>query len=181
MTGQHDNPGDQPPIPRQGSSGRFAPRPETQLKRARACELAAQGLTYRAIAAEMGVDVHTAYGYVQDALKATLKEPAENLVRLESERIDFLYSRALEILERSHVTVSHGKVICDDTGQPIPDDGPKLAAIREMRTLRESFRKLRGLDSPSKVSIDAQNLGAEIGDMLAQLAGDTDGHPDDHT
>jgi hypothetical protein len=64
-----------------------------------------------------------------------------------------LYVAALEILEKEHVAISQGKVMKDDAGNPILDDGPRLAAIREMRMLRESFRKLYGLDAEKKVNI----------------------------
>ena len=47
--------------------------------------------------------------------------------------LDELYVAALEILEREHVAISQGKIMKDDGGTPILDDGPRLAAIREMR------------------------------------------------
>lgn len=91
---------------------------------------------------------------------------AGKLTALEEAELDELYAQTLRIIERDHLTVSHGKIIKDDDGNPLLDDGPKLAALREARAIRESFRKLKGLDAPSRVSVDAEKLGDEIKSLL---------------
>lgn len=177
MTEQQHNPNERP----RGSNGRFAEHPHTAERDGQAAGLRADGRTFQQIADALGyADKGEAWRAVQRAKTAILKEPVERLIQTEAERLDELYAEALEVLARDHVTVSHGRIVCDDTGAPILDDGPKLAALDRLVKIRESYRKLHGLDAPSKVSVDATHLGAEIGDMLAQLAGDTDGHPDDH-
>lgn len=121
---------------------------------AKAAELRAQGKSYRDIAEELGYyDRSHVWRQLQMAKKRVLKEPVENLISVEMQQLDALYVAALEILEREHVTVNQGHVVKGDDGQPILDDGPRLAAIREMRMLRESFRKLYGLDAEKKVNI----------------------------
>jgi hypothetical protein len=42
-----------------------------------------------------------------------------------------------------------------ETGQeePLADDGPKLAAIQVALRVRESYRRLHGLDSETKVNL----------------------------
>lgn len=120
--------------------------------------LKAEGKTYQQVADALGYyDRGHAWRGVQRARTAILREPAEHLMQVEAERLDEQYVAALAILEREHVMVSHGKVIYDEgTGQPIPDDGPKLAALREMRQIRESYRRLHGLDSPAKVDVGGE-------------------------
>ncbi|MFE3387346.1 hypothetical protein [Streptomyces anulatus] len=86
---------------------------------------------------------------------------------------------ALEVLEWDHIMVSHGKVVKDDDGVPLLDDGPKSAAIRELRTIRESYRKLFGADAPSRVFVDAQQLGAEISALFDRVDGDDGAAGDD--
>ncbi|NGO68531.1 hypothetical protein [Streptomyces boncukensis] len=140
--------------PARDGNGRFTRTPDTAERDAQAAQLRAHGRTYRQIAAELGyADPGNAWRAVQRALTAIVREPAEELRAVEAARLDDLYVAALEVLERDHPTVSHGKVIYDDNGDPIPDDGPKIQAIRELRAIRESFRRLEGLDAATKTEI----------------------------
>jgi hypothetical protein len=158
---------DQPREP----GGRFAYTLEATHRDAEAVTLRAQGLGFRQIADQLGyADKGEAWRGVQRARKTILQAPTEALIRVEAEQLDELYTAALEVLERDHVMVSHGRIVCDDDGEPLLDDGPKIAAIRELRGLRESYRKLFGLDAPSRVSVDAEKLGAEISNLLGSIS-----------
>ncbi|MEW2420451.1 hypothetical protein AB0911_07895 [Streptomyces nigra] len=107
--------------------------------------------------------------------KADVARPAvTKLIATESEELDALYTEACAILQRNHVTVSHGRVITwlnPDTGQeePLPDDGPKLQAIQVALRVRESYRKLHGLDQPAQVAVSGgvkyEVVGIETGDL----------------
>lgn len=108
-----------------------------------AARLRAQAKSYREIAAIQGVNVATAHNRVKRALAAVPVEAVADLRRVELERMDLLVAKAFDILEASHPYVSQGKVFYD-----LEDDGPKLQAIRELRQLSESRRKLLGLDAP---------------------------------
>jgi DNA-binding CsgD family transcriptional regulator len=144
--------------------GKFVRSLDTAKRNAEACDLKAKGWSYRRIAEHFGIDVHTAYNAVQNTLKETLQEPADNLRTLMLERLDAelvrlndLETAAREVLERHHVTVSNGQVVHLD-GEPILDDAPVLAAIdrllkidEQRRKNDESRRKLLGLDQPAKV------------------------------
>lgn len=121
---------------------------------AEAARLKEQGKTYQQIADELGYyDRGHAWRGVQRAKRAVLREPAERLIQVEAEQLDELYVAALAVLERDHLMVSQGHIIMGDDGRPLLDDGPKLAAIRELRAIRESYRKLYGLDAEKKVNI----------------------------
>lgn len=119
---------------------------------AQAARLKSEGKTYQQIADELGyADRGNAWRGVQRARRAVLREPAEELIAVEAARLDELYVQALDILEREHVMVSHGKIVVDaSTGEPLLDDGPRLAALRELRQIRESYRKLHGLNAPQR-------------------------------
>lgn len=133
--------------------GRFIDSPATAERDAQAARLRADGRTYQQIADELGyADRGEAWRGVNRARQSVLKEPAEALIRAEAAQLDELYVAALEVLERDHITVSHGEVVMHN-GEPVLDDGPKLAAIRELRQIRESFRKLHGLDAEKKVNV----------------------------
>lgn len=139
--------------PRDGS-GNFLYVNSSVQRDADASRLRSDGKTYQQIADALGYnDRGHAWRGIQRARRAILREPAEELIQVESARLDELYVAALDVLERDHITVSQGRVVKDDNGVPLLDDGPKLAALRELRQIRESFRKLHGLDQPAKVEM----------------------------
>ncbi|MGP3917668.1 hypothetical protein [Nonomuraea sp. 10N515B] len=162
--------------PTRDGNGRYDRDPDTARRDAEACRLRAQNLTYRQIAAELGVDVHTAYDAVQRGLRDTLQEPADEVRRLELDRLDELAQKAREVMLATHYLVSQGRVVrLTRGGAPLEDNGPALQAIDRLLRIQERRARLLGLDSPQRVSIDAQNLGEEIRDLIAALVtGDGD-------
>lgn len=154
---------------------RWVRRPETAERDAAAARLRADGRTFRQIADELGyASKGAAHDAVGRALHAIVAPDAEALRTREAARIDGLYEEALAVLDRTHYAHSGGRLILDPDEQPVIDDGPRLAAIRELRNLRESYRKLFGLDAPARVSVDAEQLGAEITGLLDTITADGD-------
>ncbi|MEU0207359.1 hypothetical protein [Streptomyces canus] len=143
------------------SMGRFTRTMASVRRDAATAEYLADhpGTTYEELAQRFG------YAHRSDAkkgierAKADVARPAiTRLIATESEELDALYTEAVAILQRNHVTVSHGKIITwlnPDTQEeePLPDDGPKLQAITVALRVRESYRKLHGLDQPAKQEI----------------------------
>jgi hypothetical protein len=156
------------------SMGRFTRTMASVRRDAATAEYLADhpGTTYEELAQLFG------YAHRSDAKKAIERAKADvarpavtRLIATESEELDALYTEACAILRRRHITVSHGKVIMwqnPDTGEdePLLDDGPKLQAIRVALDVRKAYEELHGLKQPSRVSIDAQQLGEEIGALL---------------
>jgi len=103
-----------------------------EQRRAEAIRLKLAGHGYRAIAATLGINVHTAYDDVQAVLDETRKQArndAEQERRLQLERIDLMVEKLTGLL----------------------DDREKAARAAEViRGLEERRAKLLGLDSPSK-------------------------------
>ncbi|MEU9792893.1 helix-turn-helix domain-containing protein [Streptomyces sparsogenes] len=145
---------EQPTEPSQprGPNGKWIYTPEGAERDAEAARLRARGLSYRAIAAELGVDLHTAHNAVKRALAAIVQEPAEDVRRMELERLDALYEAAMGVLEREHVTVSQGKIIYQGD-EPLLDDGPVLQAIDRLLRIQERRAKLLGLDAATKTQV----------------------------
>lgn len=165
--------GDDPMERLRNGKGRFDRSITTVERDAAAAGLRADGMNYQQIADELGYSGKgEAWRGVQRAKADVAREPVAKLIQTEAAQLDALYVAALEVLERDHVFVSHGRIVKDDDGNPILDDGPKLNAIRELRTIRESYRKLFGADAPSRVSVDAQQLGAEISALFDRVDGD---------
>lgn len=151
-------------------------RVKVALRRAKVLQMRAAGATLDQILAAFPDEYKTRAAVVQDvqrALMATVGEPAAELRALEAARLDMLWVKAMQVLQRTHVVVSGGKVVTvEENGQekPLQDDMPGLAAIRELRALSESRRKLFGLDAPSVVQVMSDDLiDAEIHRLREEL------------
>jgi hypothetical protein len=148
------NPPGNPQQDKRDGRGRYHRTLATAERDRQAAELFDQGWTYQAIADELGWDhKSSAIRAVRRAVREVVQEAGEAVLRTHINRLEYLYNAAVEILEGEHVVVSHGRIVYDEDGQPLHDSGPKLAAIREARASLESFRKLTGLDQPSKVNL----------------------------
>ncbi|MEI5100310.1 hypothetical protein RB200_19505 [Streptomyces sp. PmtG] len=147
--------------------GRYERTIETARRDAQAAELRAHGLTYRQIGQELGIDQHSAVDACRRAVREAVDGAGKNLINLEVVRLEAMYDEVLDILHREHYVVSHGQIVRDDTGAPLRDDEMKLKAVDRALRTRESFRRLLGLDAPSRVSVDAEKLGREITRLLS--------------
>lgn len=117
-----------------------------------AARLRGKRLTYREIGERQGVSYQTAWDRVQRAYKHARADATDVAREYERERLDKMYRKAEAIAEEEHYLTAHGKVVTHpETGEPLIDPMPKLAAYKEMRAVAESFRKLEGLDQPTKV------------------------------
>lgn len=147
---------------------------------AKAAQLRAQGMSYQAIADAMGWEAKsTAYRAVARALKDTLGEAPDEVRQLELERLDELWRKAYEVMNRDHLTVQHGKVVgrrvgierhddgiekLDHDGKTIPiyedllDDGPVLNAIDRLLRIQERRARLLGLDVPVKAHLTVHQV-----------------------
>lgn len=169
--------------PHNNNTGRFEPSQDTADRAAQAARLKADNprLSYQQIADAVGYNNKSdAWRAVQRCRDAVLREAGAELVAAEAAHLDDLFVEALEVLQRDHLTVSHGHIVKDDDGQTILDDGPKLAAIDRLLRIRESYRKLYGADAPSRVSVEAEQIGREIDRLLdTALAPGADGDDTD--
>lgn len=133
---------------------------------AHAARLRAQGKTYPEIARIMGCAQSTAHTRVWRAIRAAPVEDGTQLRDLELARLDELTAKAWEVLLADHPLVSNGRRFDD-----LQDSAPVLAAIRELRHLSESRRKLLGLDAPVKHDVKVSDaLDADIERLVAELA-----------
>ena len=131
--------------------GRYTDSLEGAERDAAAARLYREVRNYQKVADELGYSSKgDAWRAVKRCRSEVRQQAGAELIAVEAAELDQLYVRALDILDRDHVTVSQGRVMKDDNGLPLLDDGPKLAAIREMRSIRESYRKLLGLDAATK-------------------------------
>lgn len=153
-----------------------ATQAQVAQRRAKALQLRSERATLDEIREELGyssigavsVDLRRAYLAAQDKLA----DAAEAYREAEAAKLDALEEAAWRVLERDHVTVSHGKVIQvtnTETGAKIDllDDKPTLDAIATLLRISESRRKLYGLDSPDRtetgVTVRYEVTGVDLG------------------
>jgi DNA-binding CsgD family transcriptional regulator len=135
--------GDQPQQqsgPTHGPNGDFIATVETAERDAEAARLRSRGLSYRAIAAELGIDVHTAHDAVQRALQAIRAEGAVEARTIELQRLDGLWEAVLAVLERA-------------TTEPGTESDTRLKAVATLLKVQERRARLLGLDAETKVSV----------------------------
>jgi hypothetical protein len=140
---------------------------------ARALDLHYRGVTYRKIAAHLGwKNQASAFEAVRRAIADGYRLSAEDARRVEDERLDELVRAFSQVMGRRHyVATASGKIaLHPETGEPLIDDGPVIAAGLALLRVSESRRKLRGLDSPVKHevrTIDA--IDAKLFELADQM------------
>jgi len=162
-----------------GKDGRFTRTLEGAERDTEAARLKSRGLSYSQIARNLGYETESgAYKAVQRALAAVPAESVDELRRIQSEQIDALTARAIEILESTHYAYTvHGELVRGpegpngEPGEPLLDSAPTLAAIDRLIRLAERRSKLMGLDAPTRHEvITLDYLDAQIRAAAEELA-----------
>lgn len=145
-------------------------------RRAEAVDMRIAGASFKTIADKLGYK--TASAACQDVGRALEQAVAEQTRSVEAyreeelQRLDALLAEAWAILKRDHLTVSHGRIVYGDNGEPILDDGPTLQAIDRILKIQERRSKYLGLDAPTKVeAITIDSLDQAIAQLTAELEG----------
>lgn len=147
------------PVVRDGKN-RFRRTPEQAKRDAWAAERWSEGWTLVAIGKALGIGKSSAKEAVDRVLYAATSSATEQARNRQRMRLELAHEAAMEVLESTHVTVSHGKVITikDDAGNDVPltDHMPILAALDRIVKISESARKLDGLDAPTQVQVGGE-------------------------
>jgi hypothetical protein len=144
----HDKPRD--------ARGNFIRSIDTARRDAEAAQYLADhpGTRYQDLADMFGYcDRGTAWRGVRAARADVARPAVTKLIQTESEELDDLYLLAKEIIERDHIVVSHGKIVCGADGKPLLDDGPRLQAIQTALRIRDQYENLHGLKQPAQVAV----------------------------
>ncbi len=152
-----------------GGNGQFLRTPETAERDAQACRLRARAWTYTEIARELGfASPGHAYQSVQRALVAIVQEPAEELIRIETARLDEMWRVAVDAMRDTYPMVQHGRII-EFRGVPLEDPGPKLAAIDRLLKIMDRRARLLGMDAPKQIEVlSLEVVQREIARMEAE-------------
>lgn len=178
-----------------GANGRYTRTVKAVQRDFDAAELRAKGLSFERIAAGLGFASRGhAHDAVTRALRDTPYEGAEEDKLLDLLRIDRLIEHAWGVMQREHIAISQGRIVgkrigwergddgqmlFDADGAPIPvyedipDDGPGMTAVREIRALVERRSKMIGYDAPAKSRVEvvtADMIESQIAELESQLA-----------
>jgi hypothetical protein len=150
-------------------------RANARFREARSLELRLAGASFRQIGLALGCSEQRAHQIVSRALDRLIREPAEQVRQLELARLDQLWIEAWKVLRRSHPLVSNGKTVRHpDSGLPLEDDGPVLAAIGTLLRIQERRARLLGLDAPTQRTVTVLSEDAvdqEIARLEEELRG----------
>lgn len=141
-------------------------RDQRAVRDAEIYRLKVAGLTERAIAARFSLAPATVHEIIDRGRRDLLTPGAEAMRQMEADRLDDARRRASAVASRVHVVVQGGKVVKDDDGTPVRDDGPVLKANEQLVRISESWRRLFGLDAPEQLSV---SLDRRIEDESADL------------
>jgi hypothetical protein len=183
-------------------NGKFIRTAAAMKRDHQAAELRGQGWGFQRIADELGyASKGKAHEGVMRAYAEIPSEASEHAKALDLERIDRLIEKAWEIMLRDHLTVSQGRVVGklagwqrdddgailrDGDGKPVGlyedilDDGPALAAIREIRGLLERRAKIIGYEAPARSRVEvvtSDMIEAEIMRLEAEVGKLDPAHP----
>jgi hypothetical protein len=140
-----------------GGRGRFVGSEDAQKRHAEAVKMRLTGMSFDRIAEALGyADAATAYNAVKRELENAPREDVRALRELEAQRLDGYTEILIGVLRANHVMVSvtRGQVILDpDTDEALLDYGPVMDAVRELRQISESRRRLFGLDPRQPVEM----------------------------
>lgn len=126
---------------------------------AQAYEMRLQGWTIAAIAGELGIAASTTHDLLTEFSAARLDPLVEEYRQLEADRLDDYTRKAYEVLTAHHIVVQHGKVVLDpETGSPLRDHAPKLAALDRLVRVSERRSRLLGLDAVIKADVTVTHV-----------------------
>lgn len=157
------------PLPRPGISFTY----KSKDRDAEAARLKAQGMTLKEIAnrLHMDGDEHRAAAAIKRALGTMARFASDEIRLMELRSLDELEWVAWKTLQSSHVVISQGKIIRDETGVPLDDDRFVLEVVDRILKIKERRAKLWGLDAPTRsevVTIDS--IESEISKLERELA-----------
>jgi hypothetical protein len=140
---------------------------------ARAVQMHAMRYSYSEIAAALGYgNRQNAHRAVKRAHTRILTKPVMTHVATSFAELDAIVVRLIGIIHQQHVVVSGGKIVRDDqTGEPLIDRGPELAALAQWAKVSESRRRLLGLDAAVKldVSFEDSPVDREIAKLVQAM------------
>lgn len=106
-------------------------------------------LTLEAIASNVRVDIHRAL----KAYRSRADQGIEEKLTAATLRLNDIRRQLYRIIAADHFVLANGKIVKDDEGNPLRDNGPVLAALGQLRALEEQQARLEGTNAREKIDI----------------------------
>lgn len=112
------------------------------------------GVSFQTVADKLGISRQYAHKLYWEGMGEVLA-PAVHAQREEQNAIlrDTL-ERAYAIANKRHLAISGAEIVRDQHGNPLIDDGPELASLREIRAIVADMAKLNGTLAPVTATIN---------------------------
>jgi transposase-like protein len=142
----------------------------------KAYDLFRRGLSYRQIAAELGVSHQTAFDAVRRAAKDNAASPLEQAAGRQAalDRLQDYRRAAQKVLMGRHYQVSQaGKTVAGPDGKPLIDPDPSLRALGQLKWIEQEDNRLHDLYPPSRARIEVVDddvARALVDQMEAEIA-----------
>lgn len=154
--------------------------------RAEAYRMSLRGATNVAIGEHFGVSRETIRLLLKEYIAELTVPLAEDMRKIENDKLDRLEALGWKILEDNHVAFQHGKVVVmkdPETGQekPIEDVEPILKGMDRLLKVSDRRAKLWGIDTPVKQESTVTHttpFDAGIAAMVAEMAAMNDAERD---
>lgn len=144
-----------------------ADRVRIEENTARCLDLRRMGLSERMVSAQAAIPLTTVHRLLSNELKRLVKQnddKQDQQRELELQKLDALEREMQRVMSRHHCVLYLGAIVKDidpKTGVEyrLADDGPVIAAARELRSISERRCHLLGLDMPTKTEITGAKGG----------------------
>lgn len=127
--------------------------------------------TIAAIADIMECSVFKVQKYLNKHTPKLLEKDASHHRDIEIGKLDLLEERLWGMIDEEYYTVSQGRVVYFETGDPVPDIEPVMKIIDRILKVAERRAKLLGLDKPVRVEAtihQVDSVDMELAQMLGQ-------------
>lgn len=128
-------------------------------------------LTLAAIADEMGCSVFRVQKLLNKYVPRLLEDDATRHREIEVGKLDLIEERLWSMIDEEYYTVSQGRVVYFESGEPVPDIDPVMKIIDRLLKVMERRSKLLGLDKPVRVEATIHTMDSvdqELADMIRQ-------------
>lgn len=105
---------------------------------------------------------------VQRGLTAVYRFSIDEMKLQELQSLDEMEKHLWDQLRREHVLVQQGRVIMIE-GQVVQDERFVLEALDRILKIKERRSKYLGLDAQVRVSVEADQIGGEISQLIAMI------------
>ncbi len=148
--------------------------------RAEVYKMSLRGMSNVAIGKELGFSSETARTLIREYIEQLSVPLAEQMRRVEDEKLNRREALLWGVLDGKYETVSHGKVVLKDSGEPVEDLDPLFKADAALNRIAERRAGLWGLNTPVKTehmvttaSVVDENIASLIQEMEARNAEET--------